>query len=931
MPVAPDGTIRVKFTFDGEVTRQRVHTRYLTEGKLQDLVAKIFNLSGKKISIYRLSKSAGTWTPLSDRHSYVILTRSLTVKKSISLLILLDDDEPQRKKMANNQPKEKSAFTLDVPAAPVSSPVESLGSVSGVNLRLPSNSTTTLLPTYSASQSAKSQEPAPSQRTNLEAPNPNMNSRETLPTEASADQNFTNQNFPTKESTCETEFNINNLLKNFPEEFLQNLSNILGKQNEFINTVGDYIANKTTPVLVTLVEQLVAEIQSQVASKRSNIHEKINSKLPEAFDSIISDLKNNAVDLRQMKLLRTFLEKLEVVKKANVEVNSFLNDISVSLDNVHEALRQSIDEFVSQNLNQGSAKSFETKGSFPEAQNYYSGRQNTRVKNFNRNVEPFKPEQHPLYCIGYICDRCNKTINGYRFMSLIEDGYDLCPSCYTTELQSKDDGFESTYKLVKFVTGASCKRNLYTTTAEHNRNILTICDFCEKTITSEDHFKCLNCPNFDLCSMCIPFQKEIHDGHDFVHILDQKVLISYSHLSSKPVHIGFSCDGPLCSQTTQCIRGIRYKCAVCHDFDLCEDCEANPVTGHDPSHIMLKIREPRKFSLTTFEDDTMVNACPARVGISVSNITRDIPVPETNSGPDLVHSSLENSFSGQVTSVAEPESKVSGSSLSQTGFTIFQSSPMQVSPSPDRLSPVSVSSRNHTVIQTEESIQPQPLSTDDVAVLSQSDKTTIYAITVVNTTSRNWATGARLVSKNSGESSKVIFEIAPNQSYTFVLPVYTGVTVNDLSADSWSVQFESFEYPLEIKVNSGNSDDHSESKERLAKSLSSSDVVLPKLPIESEASLSISASNSSLRTFTPSFTSSAINTFMDIQNESSAGERAVDEASESEADSDGSLLIVSRTASPSIMAASFSGIDTDDDDRIIDEDDMFTESEYAFV
>ena len=32
------------------------------------------------------------------------------------------------------------------------------------------------------------------------------------------------------------------------------------------------------------------------------------------------------------------------------------------------------------------------------------------------------------------------------------------------------------------------------------------------------------------------------------------------------------------------------------------------------------------------------------------------------------------------------------------------------------------------------------------------------------------------------------------------------------------------------------------------------------------------------------------------------------------------------------MAASLSGVDTDyDDDHVIDEDDMFTESEYAFV
>jgi hypothetical protein len=49
------------------------------------------------------------------------------------------------------------------------------------------------------------------------------------------------------------------------------------------------------------------------------------------------------------------------------------------------------------------------------------------------------------------------------------------------------------------------------------------------------------------------------------------------------VHNRVTCDG--CQ--THPIQGIRYKCSVCPDFDMCEKCEAE--TGHQ--HPMLKIRK----------------------------------------------------------------------------------------------------------------------------------------------------------------------------------------------------------------------------------------------------------------------------------------------------------------------------------------------------
>ena len=54
----------------------------------------------------------------------------------------------------------------------------------------------------------------------------------------------------------------------------------------------------------------------------------------------------------------------------------------------------------------------------------------------------------------------------------------------------------------------------------------------------------------------------------------------------KPVHKYIICDG--CEMNP--VVGVRYKCAICPDYDLCENCEA--VTTHD--HPFLKIKNKRQ-------------------------------------------------------------------------------------------------------------------------------------------------------------------------------------------------------------------------------------------------------------------------------------------------------------------------------------------------
>ena len=53
------------------------------------------------------------------------------------------------------------------------------------------------------------------------------------------------------------------------------------------------------------------------------------------------------------------------------------------------------------------------------------------------------------------------------------------------------------------------------------------------------------------------------------------------------VHHGVVCD--LCGTTP--IVGTRYKCGVCHDYDLCSDCEASGE--HPAAHQLIKMKQPR--------------------------------------------------------------------------------------------------------------------------------------------------------------------------------------------------------------------------------------------------------------------------------------------------------------------------------------------------
>ena len=111
--------------------------------------------------------------------------------------------------------------------------------------------------------------------------------------------------------------------------------------------------------------------------------------------------------------------------------------------------------------------------------------------------------------------------------------------------------------------------------------------------------KCFKCRDYDLCNNCIKQAATIHPRHTFAPIYDHLPPMLESFIPTAPYeHRHVHCDGAACENVKGCIRGIRLKCAICPDFDLCERCESmeefksTASHGHVSSHPMLKIRVP---------------------------------------------------------------------------------------------------------------------------------------------------------------------------------------------------------------------------------------------------------------------------------------------------------------------------------------------------
>ena len=158
-----------------------------------------------------------------------------------------------------------------------------------------------------------------------------------------------------------------------------------------------------------------------------------------------------------------------------------------------------------------------------------------------------------------------------------------------------------------------------------------ICDGCGMKPLTGKRYKCKKCNDFDYCQKCYEKNKETH-GHEFQMIEKSQFknlfmpfhpfrphkvnpfmklqkfmeglkpeespkkmehcptmgnIFEKEKISNKVMHFGVKCDG--CGAYP--IVGCRYKCAVCNNFDYCEQCEKKLSEKHN--HPFLKIYEPK--------------------------------------------------------------------------------------------------------------------------------------------------------------------------------------------------------------------------------------------------------------------------------------------------------------------------------------------------
>lgn len=250
---------------------------------------------------------------------------------------------------------------------------------------------------------------------------------------------------------------------------------------------------------------------------------------------------------------------------------------------------------------------------------------------FTEEKPPATYEEEPTRT----CNCCVKVLPENEFVTCVScEDYDLCLHCHVSNRHGHHPGH-----VFKAATAETALPPLADFLCNSGRNVRhsAVCDGCDKFIYGVRH-KCLNCPDWDYCSNCVEDAKFTHARHRFVPIYEPLA----EPMNSGNRHYGIYCDGPLCKdkENLSYIEGTRFKCAVCHDTDFCQSCEAHPSNKHNHTHPLIKFKTPvRSVSVTTVNDDK-TGKTVARLGdrqpVRRSTATETTPItPSTNAATQV--------------------------------------------------------------------------------------------------------------------------------------------------------------------------------------------------------------------------------------------------------------------------------------------------------
>ncbi len=210
----------------------------------------------------------------------------------------------------------------------------------------------------------------------------------------------------------------------------------------------------------------------------------------------------------------------------------------------------------------------------------------SETTSFSKSFADYQSSSNSTMRVGeFLCNCCLEEISEKDALqcTMCED-YDVCQKCIKArrDLHHPQHEFKARDKATVLDHDVLRKMKAGRDVVHH-----AYCDGCDKRIRGIRH-KCVDCPDFDLCNECALKHDELHPRHVFLPVYE----VYPPQERSTARHAGVICDGPLCVNKCSSIVGVRYKCAICHDFDLCSHCEAAPQYCHDPSHPLIKMRVP---------------------------------------------------------------------------------------------------------------------------------------------------------------------------------------------------------------------------------------------------------------------------------------------------------------------------------------------------
>jgi len=238
-------------------------------------------------------------------------------------------------------------------------------------------------------------------------------------------------------------------------------------------------------------------------------------------------------------------QKVECIPK---EINKTMNESSNSKDEINIKMK-TIDEWGKNILSRTRETTNKLAEKFKALESL-----NISINSNNDKKEDEKKEIH----YNFMCDGCGMNpIVGKRYKCNSCRNFDYCEKCYEKN--------KSTHK--------------------HSFNAI------EKPILPRAKLNCmpnnnLNRPKFN---PDMKFNGRRPDGvpKKMEHYPTMGNIFEKENVAKKVIHHGVKCD-----QCQKCpIIGIRFKCAVCPDFDYCEECEKKFADKHN--HAFYKIYEPK--------------------------------------------------------------------------------------------------------------------------------------------------------------------------------------------------------------------------------------------------------------------------------------------------------------------------------------------------